>query len=130
MARVNVGHITLNVEETGDGPVFLFIPGLVRLLNAWQYQIDEFSKRYRCISLDHRVAGDSDRPALDQYSTEDIAGDVIALRDKLSIGKAHAAGTSTGGAILQNLAIDHGDRLGCCVFSNTWTKADEYIRRV
>ena len=85
MARVNVGHITLNVEETGEGPVFLFIPGLVGLLNAWQYQIDEFSKRYRCISFDHRGAGDSDRPALDQYSTEDIAGDVIALMDKLGI---------------------------------------------
>jgi len=130
MGRVNVGHITLNVEEVGDGPPFIFIPGLVGLLNAWQYQIAEFSKRYRCISFDHRGAGDSDRPPLDQYSTKAIAGDVIALMDKLGIEKAHMAGTSTGGAILQNLAIDYPHRLRCCIFSNTWTKADEYVRRV
>ncbi len=130
MARINVGHITLNVEEAGEGPAFIFIPGLVGLLNAWQYQVEEFSQRYRCISLDHRGAGDSDRPPLDQYSTEAIAGDVIALMDTLGIEKAHVAGTSTGGAILQNLAIDHPQRLRCCIFSNTWTKADEYVRRV
>jgi pimeloyl-ACP methyl ester carboxylesterase len=32
--------------------------------------------------------------------------------------------------VLQNLAIDYPDRLRCCIFSNTWVKADEYIRRV
>lgn len=130
MARIDVGHITLNVEERGEGPPFIFIPGLVGLLNAWQYQVDEFSKRYRCISLDHRGAGESDRVPLDQYSTEAIAGDVIALLDTLGIEKAHMAGTSTGGAILQNLAIDHPDRIRSCIFSNTWTKADEYVNRV
>jgi len=130
MARIDVGRITLNVEEKGEGPPFIFIPGLVGLLNAWQYQVEEFSKHYRCISFDHRGAGDSDKPPLDQYSTLEISEDVIALLDTLGIEKAHMAGTSTGGAILQNLAIDHPDRLRACVFSNTWTTADEYIKRV
>jgi len=40
------------------------------------------------------------------------------------------AGTSTGGCVLQNLAIDHPGRLRGCIFSNTWVKADEYITRV
>ena len=31
---------------------------------------------------------------------------------------------------MQNLAIDYPDRLRCCIFSNTWVKADEYINRV
>lgn len=129
MARINVGHITLNVEERGSGPAFLFIPGLVGLLNAWEFQMAEFSKRYRCISFDHRGAGDSDKPD-DAYSTQLIAKDAIALLDTLGIDKAHVAGTSTGGCVLQNLAIDHPDRLRCCIFSNTWIKADEYITRV
>ncbi len=50
--------------------------------------------------------------------------------DKLGIDKAHIAGTSTGGCVLQNLAIDYPDRLRCCIFSNTWVKADEFITRV
>ena len=89
----------------------------------------EFSKRYRCISFDHRGAGDSDKPK-DGYSTRAIARDAVALLDTLGIEKAHVAGTSTGGCVLQNLAIDHPERLGCCIFSNTWVKADEYITRV
>ena len=129
MARLDIGDITLNVAETGAGDAFIFIPGLLGLLDAWDFQIAEFSKDYRCITFDHRGCGDSDKPE-DAYSTEIIAQDVIALMDTLDIEKAHVAGTSTGGAILQNLAIDHPERLRCCIFSNTWTTVDEYIRRV
>ena len=129
MPRVNIGELSLNVEERGQGPAFIFIPGLVGLFNAWEFQMAEFSKRYRCISFDHRGAGDSDKPK-DAYATELIARDAIALMDKLGIDKAHVAGTSTGGCVLQNLAIDHPNRLRCCIFSNTWVKADEYITRV
>jgi aminoacrylate hydrolase len=129
MPRVNIGALSLNVEERGEGSAFIFIPGLVGLLNAWDFQMAEFSRRYRCVSFDHRGAGDSDKPK-DAYATELIARDVIALMDTLGIDKAHVAGTSTGGCVLQNLAIDHPDRLRACIFSNTWVKADEYITRV
>jgi aminoacrylate hydrolase len=129
LPRLDVGALALNIEERGSGPAFIFIAGLQGLHDAWAYQIAEFSQRYRCISFDHRGAGDSDKPACG-YSTEAIARDVIALMDKLGIDRAHVAGTSTGGCVLQNLAIDYPDRLRCCIFSNTWVKADEYIRRV
>lgn len=129
MPRIDLGHITLNYAERGSGPAFIFIPGLVGLLDAWEYQVAAFSLRYRSISFDHRGAGDSDKPK-DSYRTELIARDVIGLMDQLGIEKAHVAGTSTGGTVLQHLAIDHPDRLRCCIFSNTWIKADEYIMRV
>jgi aminoacrylate hydrolase len=129
MPRIDIGELSLNVEERGSGPAFIFVPGLVGLLDAWEFQVAEFSKAYRCISFDHRGAGDSDKPA-DAYSTEAIARDVIGLMDTLGIEKAHIAGTSTGGCVLQNLAIDHPERLRGCIFSNTWIKADEYFTRV
>ncbi len=129
MPKLDVGGITLNVEERGSGPAFIFIPGLVGLLDAWEFQLAEFARSYRCISFDHRGTGDSDKPATG-YTTELIARDVIALMDTLGIDKAHMAGTSTGGCILQNIAIDHPDRLRCAIFSNTWVKADEFITRV
>jgi aminoacrylate hydrolase len=129
MPRIDVGHITLNYEEKGEGPAFVFIPGLVGLLDAWSFQIAEFSKRYRCVVFDHRGTGDSDKPD-GGYTTEAIARDVIALMDSLGIDKAHVAGTSTGGTVLQHLAIDHADRLRCCIFSNTWIKSDEFFTRV
>ena len=129
MPRLNIGHITLNVEEKGAGPAFIFVPGLVGLLNAWEFQVAHFSSRYRCISIDHRGCGDSDKPN-DSYSTEAIARDVIGLMDTLGIEKAIVAGTSTGGCVLQNLTIDHPHRIERAIFSNTWVKADEYLTRV
>jgi aminoacrylate hydrolase len=102
---------------------------LAGLLNAWEYQIAEFSQRYRCITFDHRGTGDSDKPATG-YTTELLARDVISLMNVLDIDRAHIAGTSTGGCVLQSLAIDHPDRVRCAIFSNTWVKADEYIVRV
>jgi aminoacrylate hydrolase len=126
---VNIGPLTLNVEERGSGPAFVFIPGLAGLLDAWEYQITEFSRRYRCVTFDHRGTGDSDKPAYG-YSTEVLARDVIALMDALGIDRAHIAGTSTGGCVLQNLAIDHPGRVRCAIFSNTWVRADEFITRV
>jgi aminoacrylate hydrolase len=129
LPRIDVGAITLNVEERGSGPALIFIPGLAGLLDAWEYQVAEFSQRYRCIAFDHRGTGDSDKPAFG-YSTEVIARDTVALMDALGIERAHVAGTSTGGCVLQNLAIDHPKRLRACIFSNTWVKADEYISRV
>ncbi|MBI3435412.1 MAG: alpha/beta fold hydrolase [Proteobacteria bacterium] len=129
MPRIDVGHITLNYAERGEGPALVFIPGLVGLLDAWEFQMAHFAARYRCVAFDHRGCGDSDKPE-DSYSTQLIARDVIALMDRLGIARAHVAGTSTGGCVLQNLAIDHAPRLRCCVFSNTWVKADEYITRV
>jgi aminoacrylate hydrolase len=129
MARIHIGELSLNVEERGQGPAFVFIPGLLGLLNAWEFQMAEFSQHYRCIAFDHRGAGDSDKPK-NAYATELIARDVIALMDTLGVETAHVAGTSTGGCVLQNLAIDHPERLRCCIFSNTWVKADEYITRV
>jgi aminoacrylate hydrolase len=129
LPRIDIGRLTLNVEERGSGPAFVFIPGLQGLHDAWAYQMAVFAQRYRCISFDHRGAGDSDKPA-DGYSTEAIAADTIALMDALGIDRAHVAGTSTGGCVLQHLAIDRPGRLRCCIFSNTWVKADEYIARV
>jgi aminoacrylate hydrolase len=129
LSRIDIGELTLNVEERGTGPAFVFIPGLVGLLDAWEFQLAEFSNRYRCIAFDHRGTGDSDKPATN-YTTQTLARDVIALMDKLGIDKAHMAGTSTGGCVLQNLAIDYPDRVHCCIFSNTWVKADEFITRV
>jgi|SRR5215475_3124864 len=131
MPRIDVGKITLNYVEEGTGEPLLFIPGLVGLHDAWDYQVAHFSSQYRCITFDHRGAGDSDKPVgSEHYSTQIIAEDVVRLLDVLGIEKVTAFGTSTGGCVLQNLALDFPGRVSRCIFSNTWTKADVYVQRV
>jgi aminoacrylate hydrolase len=129
MPRIDIGKIHLNYKEEGRGEPIVFIPGMMGLLDAWKFQFENFSPKYRCISFDHRGTGESDKPE-DAYSTRLISEDVVALMDRLGIEKAHVVGTSTGGCVLQNLAIDHSERLLTATFNNTWTTADEYIRRV
>ncbi len=115
MARLYIGELTPNVMEAGAGPVF--IPGLG---DAWVSQLEHFSKHYHCVTFDHRGAGDSDRSMeADAYSTSALARDVIDLMDTLKIDKAHVVGTSTDGCVLENLALDHPQRLRGCIFNNT-----------
>lgn len=131
MARIDVGELSLNYAEAGEGDPILFIPGLVGVHKAWEFQIAHFSKRYRCITFDHRGAGESDKPiGGEHYSTEHLARDAIGLLDALEIDRVHVIGTSTGGCVVQNLAIDNPERLRACVLSNTWTKADIYLSRL
>ena len=105
MPRINIGALHLNYQEEGRGTPFLFIPGLMGILDAWDFQVAYFSQHHRCIRFDHRGTGDSDKPQ-DAYSTRLIAEDAVHLLDALGIEKAHVAGASTGGCVLQNLAID------------------------
>jgi aminoacrylate hydrolase len=131
MPRIDTGRITLNYADVGEGPAFIFIPGLVGLYDAWAFQLEHFSKSYRCITFDHRGTGESDKPTEPgSYTTQAIADDVIALMDTLEIEKAHIVGTSTGGCILQNIILDYPDRVRACIFNNTWIAADEFITRV
>ncbi len=129
MPRIKLGEVNINYVEAGGGEAFLFVPGLIGLAKAWEFQFPHFSGRYRCVSFDHRGSGESDK-AESGYTTAQIAADAVALLDALGIERAHIAGASTGGCILQNLCLDHSARVRCAVFTNTWTRADPYLTRL
>ena len=58
--------------------------------------------------MDHRGTGQSERPE-QPYSVELLARDAVDVLDHFKIPSAHIVGHSTGGAIAQVLAIDHGE---------------------
>jgi len=131
MPRIKIGDIHINYIEAGDpaADAILFIPGLIGLSNMWEFQFPHFSPRYRCISFDHRGSGESDKPK-EGYTTARIAADTLSVLDHLGVERAHVVGASTGGCILQNLSLDHKERVRLAIFTNTWTAADEYMTRL
>jgi non-heme chloroperoxidase len=65
----------------------------------FEYQFIELSKHgYRCIDIDLRGFGDSDKP-WDGYNYDTMADDVNAVLNALNIENAILVGFSIGGAI-------------------------------
>jgi len=121
---IEVGPLTLWVDVQGpdDGhPVVLLTgadtPGFRWTPAAVTPLVDS---GYRVVRFDHRDCGRSTRlESSAAYTLDDMAGDVVALLDRLSIGATHLIGRSMGGMIAQVLALDHPDRVRSLTFIGT-----------
>jgi len=107
-------------DIVGGGPALCLINGY-RLSGAtWPPPfIDRLSTRCTVISFDNRGTGRSDKPDAG-YEFATMARDVIGLLDELRLPHAHLLGFSMGGAIAQEVAIRHPDRLGRLILFGTF----------
>jgi pimeloyl-ACP methyl ester carboxylesterase len=63
----------------------------------------------------------------EQYTTKLMADDVASLLDQLHIEKAYIVGTSMGGMIAQELAINYPEKIDRLVLASTFAKHPEMI---
>ena len=110
MAVAKVGEINVSYKVSGNGQPLVLIIGFGSTQNLWYSQVCAFSKHYRVVTFDNRGVGKSDKPP-GPYTTKMMAGDTIALMDRLGIEKAHIVAGSMGGMIAQEMAIDHPQRV-------------------
>jgi 3-oxoadipate enol-lactonase len=96
----------------------ILITGFASAQNLWYSQVRAFSRDYRVVTFDNRGFGKSDNPP-GPYTTKMMAGDTIALMDRLGIEKAHILGGSMGGMAAQEIAIEHPGRLDKLILSST-----------
>ncbi|MDO9415543.1 alpha/beta fold hydrolase [Pararhizobium sp.] len=114
-------------EIRGQGDPVVLVPGLGGDGRFWDGVASELEDRYRLIILDHRGAGRSDRP-IGRYRIERIAADVIEVLDAEGYATAHLVGHSTGGTIVQTLALDAPARISRLVISASWERPDARFR--
>jgi aminoacrylate hydrolase len=119
MPLVPIRKGALAVEESGEGPPLLLIPGLGGLGSFWRAQVGPFSQAFRVIVHDHRGVGASPGEAV-AASTAEMAQDVAELIEALGLERVSIVGHSTGGAIAQHLALERPERLERVVFSASW----------
>jgi pimeloyl-ACP methyl ester carboxylesterase len=113
----------------GKGDPLVLIMGFGADGNVWEKHVAEYEKHFQCIILDNRGVGLSDQPP-GPYTTEMMANDTIAVMNQLGVQKARVAGISMGGAITQQLALNHPDRVRSMALISTWPRFDNYAKTV
>jgi pimeloyl-ACP methyl ester carboxylesterase len=137
-------QIAYDVRGNPDDPALLIVPGLGTQLIYWDVELCDMlvDRGLRVIRMDNRDAGRSSvlnhlgaPPTLPMllglprklaYGLHDMADDAVAVLDHLGVERAHVAGYSMGGMIVQTMAIRHPDRVSslCSIMSRTGARRD------
>lgn len=105
MPFIKANGVRIYYEEFGTGEPLILIMGLGADGSKWDENIKVYQQRFRCIRIDNRGSGQSDKPKKQAYTTKEMALDTLGVMNKLDLQSAHVSGISMGGAIAQELAI-------------------------
>ena len=105
-------------EGPADAPPLLLLHSIGTTLHIWEAQAAALAGRFRVIRPDLRGHGLSAATAGD-YTMPGLARDVALLLDALGIEAAHVGGSSIGGRIAQQLAVEAPSRVRSLFLLNT-----------
>jgi len=115
MPYIRVNNLDHYYEQTGEGPVLVFIHGAFADARIWGPQWEYFSSRYRLVRYDLRGHGRTGASSLERYTINTFADDLASLLDALEISPPVICGLSMGGVIAQAFATQHPERLQALV---------------
>ncbi len=131
MPRAHNGDVEIEWQSFGPShaETILLVNGLGSQMTRWPEAFCEklVAKGYRAIRFDNRDTGLSTWPSA-AYTLKDMADDGIAVLDAAGAKKAHIAGVSMGGMIVQRMAVDHADRVLSMTSIMSTTGAPEYFQ--
>ena len=111
---VELGAGTIEYIDTGgDGPVLVFLHGLLMDASLWDGVIADLAPRYRCIAPTLPLGAHNQPMGPDaDLSLPGIARLVGELLDRLDLDKVTVVGNDTGGALVQLLMYEGCSRRG------------------
>jgi 3-oxoadipate enol-lactonase len=131
MPMAGVNGIQMHYRLEGDGPeTVVLINGLADDLETWVLQMDDLlAAGYRVLRIDNRGVGKTDTPP-GPYTSRMLADDAKAIVEQLGITGFHLMGTSMGGMVSQEYAINYGADLKSATFSSTYAAPGPFCSRM
>jgi pimeloyl-ACP methyl ester carboxylesterase len=93
--------------DQGEGPVALFVHGVLLNAHLWRHQLAHLSDVRRCIALDLLAHGDTEITPQHDVSVTANANMLKEFLDALSIEQVDLVGNDSGGGIAQIFAASH-----------------------
>ncbi|MBN9152096.1 MAG: alpha/beta hydrolase [Micrococcales bacterium] len=110
--------VALHYEDRGEGAPIVFLHGWGGSAEVWDLQVLDLAPAYRCITVDLRGHGDSDKPWAD-YTYDLFVQDIALLIDKLGLEGVTLVGWSMGGHIALKFAHEHPEKLARVVVTGS-----------
>ena len=107
---VSIGNETIAYLDEGQGDVVLMIHGNMSSSVHYEPLISRIKDRYRCVALDLRGFGDSGYNHRFDTMAE-LAEDVSAFMDALTIPSAYVVGWSNGGGVALKLCAMYPEKV-------------------
>jgi len=116
---VDSDGVKLHYVTAGEGPLVVMIHGFPDYWYTWRNQIPELAKHFQVVAYDQRGFNKSDQPeGVDNYKTEKLVTDLIAVVDHFQQEKAIIVGHDWGGMVAWTFAMTHPDRTDRLVILN------------
>jgi 3-oxoadipate enol-lactonase len=96
-------NASIDYDVDGNGPPLLLIGGLGFGRWGWFKQVPALSRHFRTITFD--IRGEQNLT----QGVADLSAEAVALLDHLDVKKTHVLGTSLGGFVAQQLALEQPD---------------------
>jgi 3-oxoadipate enol-lactonase len=105
-------------ERRGNGEPLLLVHGLGYARWGWEPVVDALADEHEVVLFDNRGIGESDAPG-GPYSVRMLAEDAVAVLDAAGLKRVHVIGTSLGGMVALQLALDWPERVDRLVLACT-----------
>jgi thioesterase CepJ len=123
-ARFQGSEASIHYVQHGAGPDIVFVSGGGGLAADWhRYQIPFFEREFRCTTFDNRGIGATECDIAWPWPLGSFARDTAELIAAVCDPPVALVGLSFGGAIVQQVALDHPDLLSCVVTMGTGARS-------
>lgn len=126
MPVADIQGTSIAYDVQGEGAPLVFLHCWTGNKNFYFNQVQEFSKDYKCVTLDFPGHGESGEIA-GEHSVERFGEMTLELLERLGIKKAVFAGHSLGGMVALYLALHYPDKVEALVLLDTTSHLSGFL---